>query len=716
MMNTPDLTGRSAPSQPIPGQSAPSQPLGGPPPRPLGGPPSRPLGGAMSGPLGGTTSRSLVGSPSRPAHGPATQRRLQLSEAIEHRIEVAAARDRQRIWLVNTVVLAQTLVTLALVPAYLMPDLSAPMLATLGAALLVYIATFIINRTPGKQSSAIYTLVIGGGLVTVAQVFLGAALTQSGAHTAQASLFFIPVIIEAGLFLSPELTLIVAAVAAALTASAILLALALAGNSSAELGDAYQVVVYALGVQALVGYMSWQLATFIYEKVTAAQTSEDLRFAQARLEAFERQMAEQRRQLQREAGLIQAAVSSLLSHEYDTRVEIEDGELAPLAHSLNLLFERLRSTNEMERQMQRMQSAVPSLVDYAGRMADPNAPAQQSEVVSSTALLPVGVALSNAHSAQARRLAQLFQLASDVADTLRENQRLLSGAAADSVAAQRQTGELVALADAMTRVAQREVELITQSRRLLAHLLPRELTEGAWTDERDPLLDAASNTTAATGDLGGLGADIGLGATGLTSEFNALPPADAQAAGIAPLTMPMPAMDAETGEQEVARPAFAPGELPGELVDSWGLLRQLHAAVAQEQRHAAILARDMGMLSRLVRQTDMNLVKALRTLDAAQKQAEQAQALSGGTSDDQAGEGMGQQAPTTAPHRAPLATRPLDADARLGDSGRWGSPDAPGSAAPAPGSLRVSDLLDTAGDQMSWPPDRTPPDVSDSPE
>lgn len=649
--------------------------------------------------------------------GPATQRRLQLSEAVENRIEAVAVRDRQRIWLVNTVVLAQTLITVALIPAYIIPDFSAPMLATLGAALVVYIATFIINRTSGKQSPAIYTLVIGGALVTTAQVFLSAALTQSGAHTAQASLFFIPVIIEAGLFLSPELTLIVAAISAALTASAILLALALAGNSSAELGDAYQVVVYALGVEALVGYMSWQLATFIYEKVTAAQTAEDLRFAQARLEAFERQMAEQRRQLQREAGLIQSAVSSMLGHEYDARVEIEDGELAPLANSLNLLFERLRSTNEMERQVQRMEADVPPLVDFVGRMADPSAPAQQPEVMSSAALFPVGVALTNAQSAQARRLAQLFQLASDVADTLRDNQRLLDGAAADSVAAQRQAGELVALADALTHVTQREIELIAQARRLLARLLPRELIEGAWTDERDPLLDAASNATAATGDLGGLGLDIGLGATGMTSEFNALPPSDGQAAGIAPLTMPMPAIDAETGEHEVTHPAFAPGELPGELVDSWGLLRQLHAAVAQEQRHVTTLARDLGVLSRLVRQTDANLVRALHSLDTAQRQAEQAQALSGGANNnDQAEEGMGRQAPPSAPGRAPLATRPLEADARLGDSGRLSPPDGPNPATPAPGSLRVSDLLGPAGDQVNWSPDRTPSDVSDSPQ
>jgi hypothetical protein len=633
--------------------------------------------------------------------GPPSQRRLQLSEAVESRIEAAAARDRQRVWLVNTVLLAQSLIVLGLVPAYIIPTVSAPMLATLGTALVIYIAAFIINRTPGKQSLAIYTLVIGGGLVTTAQVFLSATLTHSGTNTAQAALFFLPVIIEAGLFLSPELTLIVAAVAAALTASAILLSLSLSSNSATQLGEAYQVVVYALGLEALVGYMSWQLATFIYEKVTTSQTVEDLRFAQARLEALQRQMTEQRRQLQREAGLIQAAVSSMMSHEYDARVEIEDGELAPLAESLNLLFEQLRSTNETERKMQRMEAGVVPLVDFAGRLADAGAPAQPAEVVSDTALYPVGVALTNAQTAQARRLAQLYQLASDVVDALRDNRQVLERAATDSVAAQRQAGELVALADTLTHLAQREVELVMQARRLLARLLPRELTEETETGERDLLLGAPSAATVATGDLGGLGADIGLLNSGLTSEFEALPPSDPQATGIAPMTMPIPALGAETGEQVVPRVAFAPGQLPGELVDSWSLLRQLHTAVAQEHRRVATLARDLGVLSRLVRQTDANVVWALQALETARKRAEQAQALSGGTGGDPGDESMSRQGPPSITRRAPLLTRPLELDVRPADMSQPIPADSPSSATPAPGSLRVQDLLNAADIQSS---------------
>lgn len=698
-MHPPRATGRGDPSQPLAGRGAPSQPFGR-------GAPSRPLGGPLSQPLGAP--------PSRPAGGPPSQRRLQLSEAVENRIEATASRERQRTWLVNTVVLAQALITLALVPAYIIPTVSAPMLATLVAALVVYIAAFIINRMPGKVTSAIFTLVVGGGLVTTAQVFLSATLAHSGAQTAQTALFFTPVIIEAGLFLSPELTLFIAGVSAALTASAILLALALAGNSATELGQAYQIVVYALGVEALVGYLSWQLATFIYQKVTVSQTAEDLRFAQARLDAFQRQMAEQRRQLQRDAGQIQSAVSGMLSHEYDARVDIPDGDLAPLAASLNLLFERLRSTNDLERKVQRMEAEVAPLVDIAGRLADAGASGQSAELVSDAALFPVGVALSNAQAAQSRRLAQLFQLTSDVVDTLRDDRRVLELAATDSAAAWRQAGELVALADTLTHVAQREVELIAQARRLLARLLPHELTDGAQSAERDPLLDTSSATSAATGDLGGLGMDIGLLNSGMTSEFDTLPPTDAQAAGIAPMTMPMQALGVEAGEGERAPSTFAPGEIPGELVDSWGLLRQLHTSVAQDQRHVTLLARDLGVLSRLVRQTDANVVWALQALDTTQRQAAQAQALSGGTNAEPVDDSAGRQASPSMSRRAPLPTRPLELDARLSESDWPAQPDAPSSATPAPGSIRAQDLLGPGEPGLGGSVEASSPDQPES--
>lgn len=635
-------------------------------------------------------------------------------------MQASATRVRQRSWLFNTIILAQSLITLALIPAYLIPNANIAMLIALAATVVVYIAAFIVNRLPGKFSLALGLLIGGGELMVAVQVFINATGAHSGAHTAQTALFFLPVIIEAGLFISPELTLYVAAAAAVLTASGVLLAISLAGSSAAELTGAYQVVVYALGLDALVGYMSWQLATFINEKVTDAQTAETLRFAQARLEALQQQMTEQKRQLQREAGMIQTAISAMLSHEYDARVEIPDGELAPLADSLNLLFERLRSTNELERKVQRMEAGVPPLVDIAERLAGGVAPAytQSADFMPDTALYSVSVALTNAQAAQARRLSQLLQLASDVVDALRDNRQVLERAAVDSVSAQRQAGELVSLTDTLSRVAQHDVETIAQARRLLARLLPRTLTEVPATGERDPLYDSPISTPLNTGALNGLGEDIGLLHSGLTEEFDALAPADAQAAGIAPMTRHMDALDETSPDEDEAPAAFAAGDLPGELVNAWELLRELHIAAAQEQRQVSSLTLDMGMLSRLVRQTDANVIWAIQALDVAQKRAEQAQALAGGASGEppnpSVSDSMGRQGPPSGVRRAALPTRPLNLDTVLTDTGRLLLPDVPISQTPAPGSIRVQDLVSGTGAQPGHEPDVAPPAPRDA--
>jgi hypothetical protein len=232
-----------------------------------------------------------------------------------------------------------------------------------------------------------------------------------------------------------------------------------------------------------------------------------------------------------------------------------------------------------------------------------------------------------------------------------------------------------------------------QARRLLARLLPRELTDTP-NGERDPLYDGPISTPLATGALTGLGEDIGLLHTGLTSEFDALAPEDALAAGIAPMTLPVQALEPAPTEQDEESPAtFAPGELPGELVNSWDLLRQVHISAAQEQRQMSALTRELGVLSRLVRQTDSNVVWVMQALDATQKRAEQAQSLSGGSSGETTDDSMGRPASSSAARRAPLPTRPLGADARFADSGRLSPAELPSSSTPAPGSIRVQDLL-----------------------
>jgi hypothetical protein len=643
---------------------------------------------------GSPTSRSLgatnpISQPLSSTGAPSRQARLRLSQAVESRIEAGQARERQRTWLLNTLLLAQAFMALALIPSFIIPKLNLVMLISVGVALALYGAVYIINRMPGKFALAVALLIFGGVCVTTAQVFLTALLSHSSYNTAQSALFYLPIIIEAGLFLSPELTLGIAAVAGILTGSGILLALALEGGGT-ELGLAYQLVVNSLGLEALVSFMAWQLANFIFEKNAIAQTVEDLRFSQARLDALQRQMSDQRRALQKDAGQIQAAVSSMLSHEYDARVDIQDGELAPIAASLNLLFERLRSTNALEHKMQQTEAYVPPLVGMAERMAEAGAPTHPDVLGSAGALYPVGVALSNAQAAQARRLASLFQLSSDIADDLRATEQEIEAATGDASRAHAQVGRLTALAEKMRTYAEREVDLLAQSRRLLTRLLPKEVTDAPEVGQRDPLLTGPLSSTP--GELAGLMTDIGLTdeASGLTGKFDALTPAGQRETGIAPLTRQMATLGEEAGDSGRVPSVFAAGEIPGELVDAWGLLREAHSLAAQNYHDVDTMLPDMGVLSRSVREAEERLDWSRKTLEGSLQRADLAQSISGATGADVVDESVARLNPPVARPR-PQATRPLTGELRLPESAAQAQN--PLGPTPAPGSIRVSDLL-----------------------
>lgn len=641
---------------------------------------------------------SAAGAPSQPLrHPPSQPRRLQLSGLIDDRIEWVSARERQRAWLVNTVVLAQALITLMVVPGYVIPTVNLSVLLTLAVAIVFYAVAFVFNRFRRELRVAVYMLIGGGVVATAAQVFVIALLSHDGPHTAQAALLFLPIVLEAGLFLTPELTLLVASASAVFTASAILLALALSTDSTNQLNEAYLLMVYALGLDAFIGYLAWRLAQFIYDTVKSAQADEDLRFAQARLAATQRQIAEQRRQLTHDVGVIQMAVSSALANEYDTRIEVTEGDLAPLAASLDLVIQQLRSTNELERKVRKMESETVTLIELASRLASGSAPASGSEIPSDTPLYSVQVALKQAQVIIARRQARLQEIADAVATSVKHGQVGFANASTESGKAQQLAGQLVALAESLTQTAQRQADLLAQARRSMALVLPPELTQDGPT------------VTGGLGDLDGLNQDIGLRGD-FTNEIPILPPSDATVMNIPPLTTPLPAIDALPSADEPEATTLSAGDLPAGLADAWLALTQLQAQTVTESRAVATLFHDMGVLGRHVRHTGAGIDWIVGSLDVIERDVERMQQLVGAAGlvadlmDDGGASGamgMGATArPASVPlaRHAPLATRPLEANMRL--SGNLG-PDTPAQAAEsasqdslsAPGSLRVSDLI-----------------------
>ncbi len=656
---------------------------------------------------------------------PSQPRRLQLSALIDDRIQSINSRERHRMWLVNTVVLAQALITLMVAPGYLIPSVNLPVLVSLGVALAFYLMAFLFNLVRHELRVAVYLLIGGGLLATTALVFVSALLSHDSAHTAQSALMFLPIVLEAGLFLTPELTLFAASAAAIVTASAILLAVAFTSDASAQLSEVYLVMVYALGLEVFIGYLAWRLAQFIYETVKNSQADEDLRFSRARLAATEQQINDQRRQLAQDIGAIQMAVSAALAHEYDTGIETVSGDLSPLASSVNLLIQQLRSTNDLERKLQRMDAQAVTLVEMAGRLATGAGPLQRNDMPADNSLYSVSVALQQAQAAIVTRQAHLQELAASVADSLKHGREGFVTMAQESELAKQVAGRLISLAESMVTTSQRQAEFLSQARRALALVLPRELTEADLAD--GSLREPMTRDGESTGDLSGLGTHLGIMQTGLTGYYEALPPSDADenSPKIAPMTAQLKAIGADSDEERASAPVgdeeseapLARGELPAGLADAWLLLTQLQTYTTAEARAASTLTYDLGVLGRHVRQTSQGMDWVNQAMLTSERGAEHMQRLAGGGSldfgdesyaagagfDGQA-QGFARPAPTSAGlSRGPVQTRPLSGDQQplaesLGSLGLDASQPLPNDInqepSVAPGTLRVSSLID----------------------
>lgn len=677
-----------------------------PPDLPYRGPNSGPFGGQNSQPLSGPRSQPLSRPHSQPMEGaPSQPRRLPMTGLIDERIEQVAAYGRQRAWLVTTVALAQALMTAVIIPGFVIPTPNLPLLLTLGLALLFYLAAFLVNRLRHDDRVAVAILIGGGALATAAQAIVTALIFHDGVRAAQAALLFLPLTLEAGLFLAPDLTLYVASACALATAIAALLAFALASDAT-PVSQVYLVVVYSLGLQGFVGFLAWRLAQFIDERVKGSEALEDRRFAQARLAASQRQVTDQRHQLMQDLGVIQFAVSSALAHDYNhTRIEVGDSALAPLATSLTMLIQQVRATNELEVKLQRLEAQAVPLVELANRLATGAPPVAGAEAPTDSAFYPVMAALNQALTINARRQFRLQEAAAEIAGSLKHSREGFANTAAESARAEQHVGRLVALVEHLVTTAQRQVELLGQARRALALVLPAEITRD---DLADPSLrEPGARDVEGTGDLQGLGADIGIMRPGFTEEMDILAPMDQGATGIPPLTTPLRAVEIVAADDEAPTeetPALSSETLPAGLGDAWLALSQLHAQTVNEARAVGGLNHDIGLLKRYVRQTGVGIDWIAQAIEAIERNSDQMQRLAShagaslDTLDDPGASNSiyGARALSDSiPRRGPLATRPLEGDARLPQDAAQAErgPAASDAMQPAPGSLRVSDLI-----------------------
>jgi hypothetical protein len=661
-----------------------------------------------SQPAGAPQSRSSV-----------TGRKLTLAPLVRKTLDTAAERRQQRRRLVSTLILAQLLLTLAVSIGYFGSRASLSILIALVAALVIYLSAFVVNALFHHATMATYILILGGGAAVTGQV-AAMAFTGNSVDTAQVALFYLAIVLEAGLLLASEVTLIIAGAATALTAAALLLALALGPTVSRR--DAYLVVVFSLSLQSLVGLISWLLAQFVSESVDESQRAQELQFAQARLDALRNQTEDQRRLLVSSIATIQATIARAFGGDYSARVDLPEGELSDLANSINLLLRRVEAAMRAEQEIDRRDAAALPVVEALGRMADPRMPPPASPpLITNTPMDSVSIAVSHSQANIALRLQKVQSLAAEIAGAVAHSNEGLTSANEEVTEAQRLAGILISMAEAALKSTHKQLELVARMRRTLGGVLP-EGVAGAAEGER-------------AGDLRGLGVDLGIGAPGYTDEFPPVRPSAEAEERITPLTVPLPVVEGAEGD-DVTQPLTA-AEVSGLLAESARkareerssgehatfirplspayfediskLLADITDEIGQEERGMTSLAHELGMLSRVVRRVDAGVAWAVQALDAIRRDAEQLQQVAGPPLPPPELGGARPANPSrpnppgSAP-RIPQLSRPLsDTNGPVVDESTLAAlaGELDQEENPAPGSLRASDLVNL--DDLSSP-------------
>jgi hypothetical protein len=608
----------------------------------------------------------------RPIHdGVPNEPRLALSPVIDQTINVMNEREEQRHKLINTLIIVQLLITAAVALGYHdKPGLIFPiMLASLGVYLVALGAGYLLKN----DRAAAYVLVFGGALAVSAQV-IAATLTGSPEEIGHVSLFFLAVMLEAGLLLTPELTVIVVTVAGALTGAMLLL---VTFNQEVSGPQIYQIVLYTLSPMALTAIVAWLLAHFIYATAVSAQHAQDLEFRQAHFQQMKTHERERQKQLDESIGAIQTAITQAISGDYTVRVPISVGDLEVVENSLNLLLDTFDLMVQAQQENARMTGAVLPITEGLNRLNDSITPVHS--IKTDTPFDNVSVMATRIADSYNRRFARLQEQLGRVSAAVVHSRDGLVNAADEFTAAHRQTGALISRADAVHASLQKQLVLLGKARRMMAMLLPPEITQ------------MAEQIEGGNPSLKGLG--IGV-EPGLTSEFETLAATTPAEAGIAPLTMPLstlssglPAGDREPSANSANGAAHASGdELPVEMVEVWHLLLQIGEELNQQERTVATFTQELGMLSRTVRNADTGIAWTLTALDTVQRSSDMAQQSSAQNPIPDGGEG----GPADGQDSGGLSIRPAGPSRPL-----WPGSNATESAErpPSRGSLSGADLL-----------------------
>jgi hypothetical protein len=653
---------------------------------------------------------------------PNSERKLALSGLIRRTMATATEREQQRSKLITVLILALFLVTAITTAGYIGSPTETTSTILGAAALLIYCCAYFTNRFLHRGSVAAYILVIGGGLAIAGQTLV-VALSSEPVQAGQASLLFVAVILEAGLLFTPEITLLTAFATTAFSGFAILLGLS--SDHSIPRSDAYSAVALTLGLQALTALIAWLFSQYVYETEIETQRSQELQFAQARLEALSSQAGDHQRLISDSVGDLLQTISRAMAGEYMVRAEIPESELTPLADSLNILFQRYETATQAEQMRFRMEAGALPIIDTIDRMSNASTPTPPSlPLMTNTPLDSVSMRLAQMQASLNNKLGRVQRMAGEVVSALNVSKEPLHEILDAVQEAQRIAGVLVSTSDAVLSATRQQLSQLFMVRRMLSLLLPEEITRMPENDQ--PRIN--------TGELSGLAQDLGLGPSGFTGQFEIVPSEngtpgeseDSREVDIAPMTLPLAAigsaLSADSGdspaksagsfptmtgssaraEEGGESPYAGSGEVIPELIETWNLISQVDLELGQIERVVTKLRSQIGVQSKQLRTADANIDWFRSALEAVRSNAEQLQQIAGTSIQVPGAEsGVTSSSPSRPLRPAPPAREPQlssladdNRPAEYLDLGRTGAADPGGDdSVHAPGSLRATDLV-----------------------
>ncbi|HEV7125983.1 MAG TPA: hypothetical protein VGN32_00920 [Ktedonobacterales bacterium] len=291
-------------------------------------------------------------------------------------IEVVRGYERaRRQRLVRLTALGVAIVSFVLVPSTFFPAVDGVSLVALMLVLAGSLSGYLLNRA-NRVSAGAY-LALGGGTLGVMWLITARAILQPGLAPTDLRLydFFVLPILVSGILSNRRAPIIVGAVTSVYTLVSLLvlphtaaLQLYWDGRDPQTLGSLYDVIAIPIVIQALTALVAWLGADSIRRALLEATRAQELAVANERILAQAAEIALQRQRLREGIGHIQQVHTAFTRGMYEARVRIPDGELLPLAMSINTVLDYVQRQMGTQTQRQRADQGAHALAEVLRRV------------------------------------------------------------------------------------------------------------------------------------------------------------------------------------------------------------------------------------------------------------------------------------------------------------------------------------------------------------